>query len=159
MTFIVNANCELNKELSRTTIPLDRQLPSVSGAGILARNSLGDVTEAESRYNSQFGFVSRVSARMRRKWPRMDCVFHLTSDGWREGSCGKDERLETWKVETEHDDFSRITRWACIWRAGSLDMETRRLLHRRFGSPPVVLVPETDVEIAAANKTAAGSLA
>jgi hypothetical protein len=83
----------------------------------------------------------------------MDCLFHLTSDGWREDPC-TDERLETWKVETEN----RITRWACIWRAGSLDMETRRLLHRRFGSPPVVLVPETDVEITAANTTPAGLL-
>jgi hypothetical protein len=82
----------------------------------------------------------------------MDWLFHLTSDGWREDPCAKDEQLETWKVETEHHDSSRIIRWACIWRAASLDMETRRLLHRRFGSPPIVREAETDVE----TSTAAG---
>src|SRR5262245_40644150 len=71
---------------------------------------------------------------------RMHCVFHLTSHGWRKGPCAKNERLETWRVETEHYGSLRITRSACIWRARSLDMETRRLLHRRFGSPPIVQV-------------------
>jgi hypothetical protein len=81
----------------------------------------------------------------------MDCVFHLTSQGWREDPCGENERLETWKVETEHNGLSRTTRWACIWRAGSLDMDARRLLHRRFGSPPILKVPETDAEIISAD--------
>ena len=85
----------------------------------------------------------------------MDCVFHLTSHGWREDPCAEGARLETWKVETEHHGSSRITRWACIWRAVSLDTEARRLLHRRFGSPPVVLVPETDTENIAADTTVA----
>src|SRR6478672_13854917 len=77
----------------------------------------------------------------------MDCIFHLTSYGWREDPCAENERLETWKLKSEHHESSRITRWSCIWRAGSLDMETRRLLHRRFGSPPIERVPETDAEI------------
>ena len=81
----------------------------------------------------------------------MDCVFHLTSHGWREDPCAEGARLETWRVETEHHGSSRITRWACIWRAVSLDTGARRLLHRRFGSPPVVLVPETDTENIAAD--------
>src|SRR5713226_3962580 len=85
----------------------------------------------------------------------MDCVFHLTSHGWREDPCAEGARLETWKVETEHHGPSRITRWACIWRAVSLDTEARRLLHRPFGSPPVVLVPETDTENIADDTTVA----
>jgi hypothetical protein len=83
----------------------------------------------------------------------MHSIFHLTSDGWREDPCAKDEQLETWSVETEHHGSSRITRWACIWRAGSLDMETMRLLHRRFGSPPIVQVPDTDGETIPADTT------
>jgi hypothetical protein len=80
----------------------------------------------------------------------MDCVFHLTSEGWREDPCAENERLETWTVETEYHSSSRVTRWACIWRAGSLDTEARRLLHRRFGSPPMVTVlKEPDSEVMA----------
>jgi hypothetical protein len=85
----------------------------------------------------------------------MDCEFHLTSEGWREDPCPEEVRLETWKVETEHYGSSRITRWACIWRAGSLDMDARRLLHRRFGSPPIVMVwLETDAGMTVADSTA-----
>jgi hypothetical protein len=87
---------------------------------------------------------------------QMDCVFHLTPQGWREDTCAENERLETWKVETEHFSSSRVTRWGCIWRATSLDMEARRLLHRRFGSPPTVTVPmETDSEGVAVDATVA----
>jgi hypothetical protein len=87
----------------------------------------------------------------------MYCLFHLTSRGWQEDPYAEDERLETWRVETENHGSSRITHWACIWRAGSLDTEARRLLHRRFGSPPIVWVrvPESDAEIKAADTTAA----
>jgi hypothetical protein len=86
----------------------------------------------------------------------VDCVFHLTSQGWREDPCAEDARLETWKVETEYHGSSRVTRWACIWRTVSLDTEARRLLHRRFGSPPIVLLPlEPDSEVIAADATAA----
>ena len=85
----------------------------------------------------------------------MDCIFHLTSYGWREDACAGNERLEMWRVATENHGSSRITRWACIWRAGSLDMETRRLLHRRFASPPTVTVPmEIDSEVMAVDTTA-----
>ena len=78
----------------------------------------------------------------------MDCKFHLTAQGWREDPCAEDARVETWKVEIEYFGSSRVTRWACIWRAVSLDTETRRLLHRRFGSPPTVMVPmEPDSEV------------
>jgi hypothetical protein len=78
----------------------------------------------------------------------MDCVSHLTAQGWREDPCAENERLETWKLETEHFGSSRVTRWGCIWRAVSLDTEARRLLHRRFGSPPTVMVPmEPDSEV------------
>jgi hypothetical protein len=101
---------------------------------------LGDATEAECGYDLHFGVVVSVSARMRRKGCEMDCVFHLTSHGWREDPCAENERLETWKLKTEDHESSRITRCWCIWRAGSLDMETRRLLHRRFGSPPITRV-------------------
>lgn len=86
----------------------------------------------------------------------MDCVFHLTSQGWREDPCAEDARLETWKVGTENHGSSRITRWVCIWRAGSLDMDARRLLHRRFGSPPIVMVlPEAAPRIVVADTTPA----
>src|ERR1700693_4010997 len=68
----------------------------------------------------------------------MDLRFHLASNGWREDECAMDERLETWAVHTEDKGPVRITRWACIWYAGWLSMEERRLLHRRFGSPPVI---------------------
>jgi hypothetical protein len=86
----------------------------------------------------------------------MDCVFHLTPQGWREDPCAENERLETWRVATEHHGSSRVTRWACIWRAVSLDTETRRLLHRRFGSPPMVTLPmETDSEAMAVDATVA----
>jgi hypothetical protein len=86
----------------------------------------------------------------------MECVFHLTSQGWREDPCAEGSRLETWKVESEYHGSSRITRWACIWRAASLDMEARRLLHRRFGSPPILIVlPEAAPGIVVADKTSA----
>jgi hypothetical protein len=85
----------------------------------------------------------------------MDCVFHLTLQGWREDPCAENERLETWKVETEDHGSSRITRWKCIWRAVSLDMEARRLLHRRFGSPPIVKVwLDIDAGMTVADSTA-----
>ena len=87
----------------------------------------------------------------------MDCVFHLTAQGWREEPCAENGRLETWRLEAEHFGSSRVTRWACIWRAPSLDMEARRLLHRRFGSPPIVRmgVPESDSEVMAVDTTVA----
>ena len=86
---------------------------------------------------------------------KMNCIFHLTSQGWRENPCAEDARLETWKVETEYHGSSRITRWGCIWRVESLDMDARRLLHRRFGSPPIVMVwLETDAGMTVANSTA-----
>ena len=83
---------------------------------------------------------------------KMNCIFHLTSQGWRENPCAEDARLETWKVETEYHGSSRITRWGCIWRVESLDMDARRLLHRRFGSPPMVL-PEAAPGIVVADTT------
>jgi hypothetical protein len=86
----------------------------------------------------------------------MNCIFHLKSQGWWDHTCAENERLETWKVEIEHFGSSRIIRWACTWRAGSLDTETRRLLHRRFGSPPMVTVPmETGSEAMAVDTTGA----
>jgi hypothetical protein len=89
----------------------------------------------------------------------MECIFHLTSTGWREDPCGGNDRLETWKVESEDHGSSRVIRWACVWCAGSLDMETRRLLHRRFGSPPIVLVlPECAPENILADTTVAPSV-
>ena len=51
---------------------------------------------------------------------------------------------------------SRVVRWACIWRTVLLDTEARRLLHRRFGSPPIVVPPlKPDSEMIAADATAA----
>ena len=86
----------------------------------------------------------------------MDCEFHLTSEGWRRDPCAENERLETWRVETEYHGSSRITRWACIWRTISLDMEARRLLHRRFGSPPIVPLPlKTDADTITSETTVA----
>jgi len=60
------------------------------------------------------------------------------------------KQAETWKVETENHGSSQVTRWACIWRTVSLDTEARRLLHRRFGSPPIVVLPlKPDSEVIA----------
>ena len=85
----------------------------------------------------------------------MDCVFHLTSQGWREDPCAENERIETWRVEIEQHGSSRVIRWACIWFDVSFDMEQRRTLHRRFGSPPIVKVwLETDAGLTVADSTA-----
>jgi hypothetical protein len=86
----------------------------------------------------------------------VDSVFHLTSQRWRDDPCAEDARLETWKVETENHGTSRVTRWARIWRTVSLDTEARRLLHRRFGSPPIVVLPlKPYSEVIAADAAAA----
>lgn len=69
----------------------------------------------------------------------MAVLYHLTPEGWNEDPVGRGKALETWAVTVETYANGMLTRWACVARYRHLEMEERRALHRRFGSPPVMM--------------------
>jgi hypothetical protein len=64
-------------------------------------------------------------------------LVHLTVNGWEEDPC-IGEKLETWSVRVETHGAGRITRWARIWCSDALGREEGRVLHKLFGSPPLI---------------------
>ena len=88
----------------------------------------------------------------------MNILVHLTSDGWREDPCIC-EKLETWSLSVETHGAGRITRWARIWCSDALGREEGRVLHKRFGSPPLIAaLPQAEPaeEVAGAAATESG---